>query len=206
MQDAEYQNWQRRWAEGQTGWDQGAKHPQLPTLLERARVEGGLKPAGRIHAAGCGRAHNEAYLAAQGYEVTAVDLVPEAIAAARGLYASQNRLTLVCGDALTLDATERGTYAAIFDRAMLCALPPDLRPIYVQVSWERLAPGGIWMGILFQEVRNPVGPPFAVTEALAWELFAPHFELCYAGASPDLAGAPAAIAAEWLCIWRRRDP
>src|SRR5262249_45494348 len=115
MPDHEHQNaaasgrggtrefWAERWQSGQTGWDFGVAHPGLAILIAEA-TSSGLLPANpaqcRILEPGCGRAHGAAALARIGYRVTAFDVVPEAIAAARALYADVPGLELVVADAL----------------------------------------------------------------------------------------------------------
>lgn len=195
--------WGELWKSGQTPWDQGGAHPQLKRLLEHARLEGGLKAGEAIYSGGVGRAHNEAMLAREGYQVRAVDFVAEAIEAAKTLYGRQERLELIAQDALAPLPDEEGRFAAIFDRAMLCALPPHDRSRYIAVSRARLKAGGLWMGILFREVPRREGPPFAIDERTAMALFSQDFDLCFAGACPSSLEKPGLE--EWLCIWRRRD-
>ncbi len=196
--------WQELWRTGQTPWDQGAAHHELRRLLQHAVLEGGLKAGRPIFSGGCGRAHSEAALALVGYPLTAVDLVPEAIEEATKLYGQVPGLSLRAGDAKVLQPGEHGHYAAIFDRAMLCALPPADRNSYIEASKARLAPGGLWMGILFREVASEEGPPFAINERTASELFSEDFDLCFAGASEPTPAMRAGVQ-EWLCIWRLRE-
>ncbi len=195
--------WAARWDQPQRAWDQGGPHPDMEDLYHHACLEGGLQPGSRVFSAGCGLAHNEAFLAARGHSVLAIDAVPRAIAEARQLYAQQVTLDLRVADALSVPEEERGTFAAVFDRAMLCALQPENRKAYVQACRERLAEGGLFMGLLFSEVRRPEGPPFAVDESEAWHLFHEHFDLCFAAQASDLQ-RPQAVTAEWLCIWRMK--
>ena len=195
--------WRERWLVGQTAWDQGQSHSQLPRLLQHAMQEGRLPLGARIFSAGCGRAHNEAWLAEQGFRLDAVDAVPEAIAEAQALYAERPGLTLAVADVFAADPAAK-TYEAVFDRAMLCALQPQHRRAYVQKVSEKLVPGGLFMGILFRKTRNPEGPPFAVNEDEAFRLFQADFDLCYVGDCPPLVN-PRNVLEEWLCIWRKRS-
>ncbi len=197
------EGWQARWREGRTRWDQGREHPELARLLEHARREGELTAAARIFSAGCGRAHNEAYLARCGFEVTAVDLVPEAIDEARKLYGMIPQLHLAVQDVCVLGADELHAYGAVFDRAMLCALEPAHRPQYIEAIRERLSERGLFFSILFRSVRTLQGPPFALDETAAFDLMAADFDLAWAGAAAD--PGEGNVSEEWLCIWRKKQ-
>ena len=194
--------WLQRWVTGQTGWDQGQEHPELMRLLAHARLEGALVAGANIFSAGCGRAHNEAFLARQGYRVHSVDFVAEAIAAAQVLYAGIPGLSFAVQDALAEHSDDR-LYDAVFDRAMLCAIQPSLRPVYIQRLVQRLKAGGLLFAILFREVRGPKGPPFACDELNAFELLQADFELCHASSCMAMP-QPHAVLDEWLCVWRKK--
>jgi thiopurine S-methyltransferase len=197
--------WTDRWQSGRTGWDHGAAHPELRTLLAWAK-DYKLLPAGaRILEPGCGRAHAGAALARLGCVVTAFDVVPEAIAAARALYGDVAGLTLLEQDALVTVDAWRGGFDAIFDRAFLCALPRPLRPAYLRAAFAHLKPGGLFLSIPFSElnIAESEGPPFAVTMSEMATLLAPGFALLEA--EPRSVAAPdSKIVVETPCLWRRR--
>lgn len=195
--------WQARWINGETRWDQGHEHPALRQLLLHAELEGQLRPGAAIYSGGCGRAHNEAFLARRGYRVKACDLVPEAIIEATSLYGELPSLELSCEDAFDLGPDEIESYEAVFDRAMLCAIQPENRALYLDAVTQRLEPDGLFMTILFRRVDKPQGPPFAVDEKLLFSLLEDRFELCWAAAGPPLP-SESHVREEWLCIWRRR--
>jgi hypothetical protein len=204
VQDREEKTaWQDRWQKGRTGWDQGGPHPALSLLVEHARREGGLREGARFYSPGSGRAHSEAALATQGYRVDAIDLSPLAIAQARSDYGHLPNLDLRVGDIFDIAEKEREVYDAVFDRAMLCALPPQVRSSYVEAMRSRLKAGGLFCGILFRSVEALSPPPYAVDEAEAMRLFANSFQLCFARAILP-APQPAAVKDEWICVWRKR--
>ena len=70
--------WDMRFAEGNTPWDRGAANPQLGIWL----ASKALKPC-RILVPGCGAGYEVAVLAQAGFDVTALDYSPEAIARTR---------------------------------------------------------------------------------------------------------------------------
>jgi SAM-dependent methyltransferase len=195
--------WQKRWLKGQTGWDQGGAHPALLQLVEHAKREAALPDEARFFSAGCGSAHSEAVLAQWGYKVRAIDLSEEAIAAARAIYGETPGLELMKSDLFEIQDAEVGTYDAIYDRAMLCALPAELRPDYIEAMKKRLKKGGLFCGILFRVVELEKGPPFAIDEGEAYRVLSQDFVLCYAAAIPA-APIPAVVREEWICVWRLR--
>lgn len=203
MQSQEEQSrWNERWRNDLTAWDQGGAHPELTNLLHHALREGNLKRDARIFSAGCGRAHSEAALARMGFSVLATDLVPEAIQAAERLYAGTPGLTLETADIFRYDPV--GTFDAVYDRAMLCALQPTDRQAYVQRIKRFMRDGSLFMGILFRKTVKPEGPPFAIDERDAWDLFGKDFTLCHA-APIALREVPRNVLEEWICIWKLRS-
>ena len=198
--------WQNRWQTGQTGWDLGGAHPLLTALLGDARASRCLNPGARILEPGAGRAHNGAALAAMGFDVTSFDGVAAAVTAARALYGDQPRLTLVQADALTVNPAWEGGFDAVFDRAMLCALPPEARRAYVQTAFAHLKPDGAFLSLLFSEVvleDGKRGPPFQVTLPELSALTAAYFSL-QAADERNTTVPGDRIRRETICVLRRR--
>lgn len=198
------EHWRTRWIEGRTGWDLGGPHPHLERLLQEAHDWGLLREPARILEPGAGRAHNGAALARRGNHVTAFDLVPEAMDAARQLYAGVSGLNLVVADVFALPEAWFGVFDAVFDRAMLCALPPTLRGAYVRAMFDVLVPGGVFLSLPFTVVDYPdggSGPPFAVPMPELEQLLSPGFALVHAEEKPVLDGK---IRREMISVWRRR--
>lgn len=198
--------WRERWITGQTGWDTGGPHRLLDALLEAAREARLLPHGARILEPGCGRAHNGAKLAVAGYNVVSFDVTAEAISAARGLYEADPRLTLAVADALNPPEEWNDQFDAVFDRAMLCALPPELRRAYVEACFRCLKPGGAFLSLPFVEVFHPdgrLGPPFGVPMRELAALLMPGFSLCSAEESrtPEPTDR---IRREAVAVWRRR--
>lgn len=196
--------WADRWKTGRTGWDQGGPHSLLATLIQEAEEQGFLKPGDRILEPGAGRAHNGAFLARRGYLVTSFDQAAEAIDEAKKVYGKEPNLTLTVGDALRAKGAWKGEFHAVFDRAMLCALPKTLRREYVQASYDHLTPDGLFLTIPFTECRIPesAGPPFQVSMSDLSEFMLAGFSLVHAEDHPLPDGDR--IVKETACIWRRR--
>ncbi len=193
-QNNEKSFWSQRWQEGSTGWDLGGTHPGLPAAVElllgvRSDSDDGTRSVLEAYVPGCGRAHDVAWLAQYKgggqvplwRKVVGVDFAPEAIKEARDLYGQVEGVSLRCEDAASVTEQDREWYHLVFDRAMLCALRPDLRPSYMASVADRLAPGGVHLVFLFDRIKprhegeNPrtSGPPFEIDLPLYEQLACP---------------------------------
>lgn len=165
--------WSTLYRTGDTRFDKGGVAPPLA----RMAIDGDL-PRGRVLVPGAGRGHDALALAQLGFEVTAVDLAPEACeAAAASARALGVPLEVRCEDALVdTVAARRGAYDAIVEHTFFCAVDPSLRPEYVDACAELLRPGGVLAGLFFA-LGRPGGPPFDVTEPEIRGLFSGRFAL-----------------------------
>jgi thiopurine S-methyltransferase len=198
--------WNERWASGRTGWDMGGPHPLLGRLVDEAKDYRLLPDGARILEPGCGRAHNGAALARQGYQVVSSDVSPGAIAAAKELYADVPHLELCVQDAMAVVPAWKESFQAVFDRAFLCALPPALRADYVKTVFSHLAPGGLFLSLPFTKVvleEGRSGPPFALTMSELTELLSSGFSLVHAEEHRN-PNQDDRIQSEMICIFRRR--
>jgi SAM-dependent methyltransferase len=152
--------WQDRFVAHNTPWDRGAPNPQLAAWLDSKALE----PC-RILVPGCGSGHEVAVLAQRGFDVTALDYAPAAIALTKERIERDGaRATLVEADALTWQAPAR--FDAIYEQTCLCALHPDRWRRYADRLAEWLAPRGSLFA-LFMQVSRPgategliEGPPY----------------------------------------------
>lgn len=172
--------WNERWKAGQIAFHEGRPNDLL---------EGHLDVLGddrRVLVPLCGKAVDLAFLAARGHQVVGVELVEDAVAAffaEQGLNPtvvrdfgfirySAGAITILCGDVFETTAGLLGPIDALYDRAALIALPPDLRARYV-AHLRALLPAGT-PGLLVtvdypQEAM--AGPPFSVDEAEVRRLY-----------------------------------
>ncbi len=196
--------WQNRWLEGRTGWDLGGVHPLFSELMQEANAAG-LKPNARVIEPGCGRAHTGAALAKMNYKVTAFDVSKDAIDAANVLYANETKLELVVADLFALPSNWSNSFDAVYDRAVLCALPQASRPSYVHACAKILKTGGLFLSIPFTKLHISVseGPPFAVDEANLETLFEAAFEKVSHIEKPH-GVKDSKIACEMLIVWRKK--
>ncbi|MER5202833.1 class I SAM-dependent methyltransferase [Streptomyces sp. NPDC002825] len=141
-----------RWTEGGADWWDGFyadRDKPVPFFVAKpdenlvSYVERGLIPAGgKVLDLGCGPGRNALYLAAAGFDVTAVDLSPTAIAWAeeRARDTGAEGLRFVRGDAFT--AALDGPYDLVYDSGCFHHLPPHRRVSYLALLDRALAPGG----------------------------------------------------------------
>jgi thiopurine S-methyltransferase len=179
--------WQARWNEGRIGFHEGRANAFLEKHVER------LGKKRRVLVPLCGKAEDMAFLAARGHEVVGIEAVEDAVRAFFVEHAlepeiksgklvrsySAGGVTILAGDVFACTREELAALGitaardALYDRAALVALPPDVRPRYVEHLRALLAPGASGLVITFeydQERFEP--PPFAVTENEVRELFA----------------------------------
>ncbi len=157
--------WDERFARGFTPWDRGGSPQQLRDFVARSS-----RPL-RTLIPGCGSAWELVHLCEAGWDATAIDFSPAAVAtakAAAGPWAAH----VQAADFFTWSAP--GQIELIYERAFLCALPPAMWQ-QIALRWaELLAPGGLLAGFFFFD-DAPKGPPFGISADRLDALLAPHF-------------------------------
>ncbi|MGD9668459.1 MAG: thiopurine S-methyltransferase [Hyphomicrobiaceae bacterium] len=180
--------WLERWEKGETGWHRDDVHPELIEhwstldLPQRSRV---LVPL-------CGASLDMAWLASQGHEVIGVELSQSALEQflarhrVRHIVMDENgfrtylggRYQLWCGDFFALPAEVFASADAVYDRASLIALPPDMRKRYAATLGDRLTPGSrILLIALDYDANEMNGPPFPVPDDEIRALFDDRFDI-----------------------------
>ncbi|MEM7642128.1 MAG: thiopurine S-methyltransferase [Pseudomonadota bacterium] len=186
--------WHERWDTGRIGFHEG----RVNGLLAAHFPSVAPPPGAHIFVPLCGAAHDMAWLAAQGYRVTGIDLSRKAIdrfLADHALSATRTEpgplhraetpsITLYAGDIFALTAAHLGPVDLIYDRAALVALPAALRPRYATHLMEitNTAPQFL---ITFDH-DGPVsgGPPFSVPEAEVQRLYGESYGVTALGERP----------------------
>jgi thiopurine S-methyltransferase len=193
--------WQGRWARGETGWHQ--------KIVESALVAqfSSLKPT-RVLVPLCGKSMDMTWLASRGHEVIGVELSEIACEA----YFEENKIpfqkrpsgaqgseftvyqggnvTLFNGNFFNLKATQLGTIGAVYDRAALIALPPNLRVQYAAKVTQLIhhcGPQGGTPGtegsfrflqvVLERTPPDTQGPPFSVSNQELEAHYGRYFEI-----------------------------
>lgn len=151
--DGDY--WGARYDRGETGWDVGAPTPPLRTYIDQLTDKGS-----RILFPGAGRAWEAEYAHRVGFtNVFVLDLTDAPFNDLLKRCPDFPRQHLITGDFFS----HEGRYDRIIEQTFFCALDPQLRPQYVEHMHGLLAPGGKLVGVLFDSLPNPEGPPFGGT-------------------------------------------
>ena len=180
--------WHQRWERGETGWHLTDINLHLQEHWPRL----GVKAGGRVLVPLCGKSLDLLWLAGEGHRVLGVELSPIAV---DGLF-HDNGLTpdvtvdppfrryrldeieVLCGDFFDLQTAQVGELDAVYDRASLIALPPQLRPGYVRrlLRLIRADTRGLLITLSYDQAEMP-GPPFSVGEDEVRSLFGAHFAI-----------------------------
>ncbi|AMB85674.1 thiopurine S-methyltransferase [Pseudomonas agarici] len=180
--------WHKRWEFNQIGFHLDQVNP----CLQRFWPELALEPEAQVLVPLCGKSLDLAWLAAQGLRVRGVELSQKAVEAffaeqalvpqvrehgALRIYEAGS-LELWCGDFFALTAADVADCTALYDRAALIALPPEMRERYA-AHLRRILPGGC-QGLLITldyDQAQLKGPPFAVLDDEVRHLLEPHWQL-----------------------------
>ena len=180
--------WHERWQTRQIGFHQSRPHP----MLERWWPAIDALPGSRVYVPLCGKTLDMVWLAVRGHRVVGTELSAVAVQEFFGEQAAAPGVTqhgpfrrhasgpfeILEGDAFLATAELLGPVRAAYDRAALVAMPPELRPLYVESFASLLPPGSKALLIAFEYPQAlKAGPPFAVLrEEVEW-LYGPHFEV-----------------------------
>ena len=184
--------WDERFDKQFTPWDQGGVPSRLASF-----VAGSPAPL-RCLIPGCGSAYELAFMLDHGWDATAIDFSPGAVAAARALLGQR------------AEHVEQADFFAwqpvaaldlIYERAFLCAMPRAMWP-QVAARWAQLLPAGAMLAGYFFFDDNIKGPPFGIAREQLVALLAPHFD-CVADEAVDDSIAVFAGRERWM-QWRRR--
>jgi len=161
--------WTVRYAAGKTPWDFGGVPSALKSFLERT------PGPGRILIPGCGTGYEVRAFHAAGYDVSAIDFSPAAVAQAKRVLGELAE-RVVLGDFFTYNFGER-RFHLVYERTFLCSMTPSRWPEYVNGMADLLLPGGRLIGVFLYGQRPSSGPPFLLTEPEAEQLFKKRLQL-----------------------------
>jgi len=167
------QHWLDRWKENRIGFHEAAVNRHLRHWLPQFA----LAPGSCLFLPLCGKAHDIAWLAAQGYEVIGIEFSQLAIEAffdeqgldyqrfdsdRFGVYEAE-RITLLQGDFFDLRNDDLGACQFVYDRAALIAMSPADRPRYYEHMLSITPAVGSMLLITMEYDQSEMeGPPFAV--------------------------------------------
>jgi SAM-dependent methyltransferase len=184
--------WDERFEREFTPWDRGGAPAELRAFVAQA-------PAPlSVLLPGCGSAYELALMLEAGWDATAIDFSPVAVARAKSL-AGQWADRILQAD--FFDYTPPRQLDLVYEQAFLCALPRARWPEVVERWASLLPPGGLLAGYFFFD-GVAKGPPFGIARAQLDALLAPHFDCIADEAVSD--SVPVFAGKERWMIWRRR--
>lgn len=193
--------WHERWQAGQIGFHQHRINEYLIRYWPEVRAVAGS----RVFVPLCGKSLDMLWLRDQGHRVTGVELSPiaveaffieNALPARRDLYRSFQRsqdsgIELLCGDFFDVAPGDIADVSAVYDRASLIALPPDMRGRYAQHLTALLKPGTRVLLVTMEYPQEQMqGPPFAVAQGEVEGLYGQDFTLRLLEETDTLAANP----------------
>jgi len=183
--------WDERFARRFTPWDKGGVPQALRDFVAAHGPMTTLIP-------GCGTAYELVLLADAGWDATAIDFSPAAVAQGK---AAAGRHAARVVEADFFGWQPRQPLQLIYERAFLCAMPRAMWP-QVAARWAQLlAPGALLAGYFFFD-EAPKGPPFGIARAQLDALLRADFECIADDAVSD--SIPVFADKERWMIWRRR--
>jgi len=180
--------WRLRWQRGELGWHEDAFNRHLSEHWPGLEVT----PTRQVFVPLCGKSLDMLWLAGRGHRVLGVEiseLAAEAFCRENGLTPrvtdespfrryTMDEIEILVGDFFDLTPNHLRQIGAVYDRASVIALPPEIRPAYAEHLAALLAADvpSLLITLDYDPTRMS-GPPFAVTADEVRALFAPAFEI-----------------------------
>ncbi|MGW8248942.1 MAG: thiopurine S-methyltransferase [Acidiferrobacterales bacterium] len=193
--------WLERWQQNQIGFHQEEGNPALREFASELNIA----PGDLVFVPLCGKSLDLEWLRQQGYRVLGVELSSiavndffaeqgkEASIATRDSFQSYRNgdIEILCGDYFDLDADMFTDVRAVFDRAALIAMPPEMRPAYADKIGELLQSGTRILLVTMEYPENQMqGPPFSVPEQNVRDLYDKNFSISVLQENDILAREP----------------
>jgi methyl halide transferase len=160
--------WSNRYAIGTATWDLKVVSPPIKAYIDQL-----INKDITILIAGCGNAHEAAYLLQQGFtNITLVD-VSEVLVLQLQQTFKNTPVTIYHKNIFNFT----GQFDLILEQTLFCAIEPYLRVQYINTMHQLLAPKGKLVGVLFNKHFEKQGPPFGGTSAEYIPLFKTKFNL-----------------------------
>ncbi len=144
---------------GLTPWEKAGRDAaaQFNALLDREQE--GPPPFGKALDIGCGTGDHAVNLAQRGWDVTAVDNVPRALATARTKSVQAGvDVQYVQADVTGMAAQVGSGFSLLLDVGCFHGLKPHQRPTYIQQVEAVSHPGSTLLMLAFQPGRRPPAP------------------------------------------------
>ncbi|MGK0290891.1 MAG: thiopurine S-methyltransferase [bacterium] len=179
--------WISRWESNQIGFHTDEINPSLTRFWPQLNL-----PKGEVFVPLCGKSNDLQFLARQEHQVLGVELSETAVHS----FFKENSLSykteqggdfsvlkndsirLFCGDFFKITSDQIKNTVAIYDRASLIALPPEMREQYAQ-HLIKISPKNIKILLVTLETteEDKKGPPFSVSEDEVKKLYQSNFAI-----------------------------
>ncbi len=188
----DHEFWHKRWEENQIGFHQ----QEINQYLSSHWAELGLPDGAPVFVPLCGKSLDMLWLREQGHAVLGIELSDKALQdffaenqLARDISQDERFTTyhteglrLLAGDFFALTRADLDGIVAVYDRASLIALPPQMRTRYARHLAELLPSGAHILLIVMDYAPGTIeGPPFSVSANELQELFHKDFVLDHKG-------------------------
>ena len=166
--------WLERWERKETGFHQNEINP----YLRQYWPELNLAKDSEVFVPLCGKSRDMLWLREQGHAVLGVELStiaaqaffeenglhPHRTAGERFACCEADNIRVLCGDFFDLGKDDLAQTIAVYDRASLVALPPEMRERYARHLVNILPPATQILLVTFDYPQAEMsGPPFAVS-------------------------------------------
>lgn len=166
--------WLERWERKETGFHQDEINPYLRLHWPELHLTEGCE----VFVPLCGKSRDMLWLREQGHAVLGVELSPIAVRAffeecghaphraTVGKFdcCEADGIRILCGDFFDLSKDDLAKVGAVYDRASLVALPPEMREAYASHLLGILPPATRILLVTFDYPQAEMpGPPFAVS-------------------------------------------
>ena len=157
---SEQQEWDKRYTEKDLPWDIGYPDGRLMDLVAGWGLN---KSGGKVLEVGCGTGSNALWLAEQGFQVTAVDISPAAVALAEERAKEQGlECIFQAEDFLKGCSLEPKAFNFLFDRGCFHSVgQAEERRTFARQAASLLASNGIWFSLIGNkdQATQKKGPP-----------------------------------------------
>jgi thiopurine S-methyltransferase len=180
--------WLERWERKEIGFHQNEINPYLRQYWQELHLAHG----GEVFVPLCGKSNDLSWLRNQGHPALGVELsaiaaqaffeenghIPHRVASENFDCYEADSISILCGDFFDLRKNDLAKVCAVYDRASLVALPPDMREHYVLHLVNILPPAAQILLITFDYPQSEMsGPPFAISPGDMEALYRPHAEI-----------------------------
>ncbi len=180
--------WLERWEREEIGFHQNEVNPYLCEYWQELH----LAHDSVVFVPLCGKSRDMLWLREQGHQVLGVELsniavqaffeengyTPHHVTRGKFEHCEADGIRILCGDFFDLSKDDLAKVSAVYDRASLIALPPEMRERYVRHLASILPPATqiLLITVDYPQSEMP-GPPFSVSPGEVEALYREHAEV-----------------------------